>query len=77
MLEPWLSIKSADYVSLWTSGSTMSRYTTVVASEFAGVMLRDGTFPLGTFKNPATLDIFIDFELAPGMLHLATGTGSN
>ena len=76
-LETWLATKNADYVSLWTSGSTMSRYTTVVASEFSGVLLRDGILTKGTFKQPTSLDIFIDFELAPGMAPLATGPGNN
>ena len=52
-LEPWLAGKNADYVSLWASGSVLSRYATVVPTEFSGVLLRDGIFPLGSFKQPA------------------------
>ena len=69
-LEPWLASKNADYVSLWTSGSTLSRYTTLVPTEFFGILIRDGIFTAGSFKHPVSPDIFIDYELAPGMVPL-------
>ena len=65
-LERWLYKKNPDYRSFLEEGYIINRRDVVVPTEFHAVAFRDGRVAKGSFLEPVSEQIFVDYELLPG-----------
>ena len=65
-LERWLYKKNPDSRSFLEEGYIINRRDVVVPTEFHAVAFRDGRVAKGSFLEPVSEQIFVDYELLPG-----------